>query len=100
MDPIEWITSENEARLRELKISEADLPNGYYIYNPSRNTEKLTLSEEAKLYLLNRNSGGSVADDLTDRAGLARRIQDDKENPFELQIQNAAVVQVTECYIP
>lgn len=36
LDEVEWITDENKDRIKELELSQQnDMPNGYYIYNPS-----------------------------------------------------------------
>lgn len=40
LDEVEWITVENQDRIKELELSQSDMPNGYYIYNPS--TEKIS----------------------------------------------------------
>ncbi|RGF45057.1 hypothetical protein [Roseburia sp. AF42-8] len=38
VDLIEFITDDNEERIRELNIMEDDMPDGYYIYNPDEQT--------------------------------------------------------------
>lgn len=40
VDEVEWITTENAERMQELNLAESDMPNGYYIHNPS--TDKIT----------------------------------------------------------
>lgn len=32
LDEVEWITDENQDRIKELELSQSDMPNGYYIY--------------------------------------------------------------------
>lgn len=39
LDEVEWITDENQDRINELELSPADMPNGFYIDNPS--TDKI-----------------------------------------------------------
>ncbi len=97
LDPIEWLTLQDKDRLRELGISEDNFPNGFYIYNPSQQTENLMLSSQTKIYLLSGTPGEGV---LTDRAGLTERLKKAVNNPYELQIQNGTVIQVDECYLP
>lgn len=38
VDVIEFITDDNEEKIRELNLTEDDMPDGYYIYNPDTET--------------------------------------------------------------
>ena len=38
VDIAEFITDDNTERIKELKLSEEDMPDGYYIYNPDEET--------------------------------------------------------------
>lgn len=45
-DEVEWITNENKDRIKELELTQqGDMPNGYYIYNPTSDTVTFNLSE-------------------------------------------------------
>lgn len=45
LDEVEWITDENQDRIKELELSQSDMPNGYYIYNPRTDKVSLKLGE-------------------------------------------------------
>ena len=46
VDIAEYITDEDTDRMRELNLTEGDMPDGYYIYNPDETTETLQLTKE------------------------------------------------------
>ena len=46
VDIAEYITDEETERMRELDLTEGDMPDGYYIYNPDETTETLHLTKE------------------------------------------------------
>lgn len=47
LDEIEWITNENKDRIKELGLSQHnDMPNGYYIYNPSIDTISFEIAKD------------------------------------------------------
>lgn len=45
LDIVEYITREDAERVKELKLSELDMPNGYYIYNSEVELEEFILTE-------------------------------------------------------
>lgn len=46
VDIAEWVTPEDTERVRELNLSEHDMPDGYYIYNPNQSQTVLTLTDK------------------------------------------------------
>ncbi|WHT49744.1 hypothetical protein QNH10_09805 [Sporosarcina thermotolerans] len=48
LDEVEWITDENQDRIKELKLSRSDMPNGYYINNPSTDTVSYKIAEDTE----------------------------------------------------
>lgn len=48
VDIAEYITAENSERISELKLTESDMPNGYYIYNIDTETEEYLLTENTR----------------------------------------------------
>ena len=44
-DEVEWITSEDTERMKELGLSEDDMMDGYYIYNEKEEDEALRTNE-------------------------------------------------------
>lgn len=48
-DPAEYVGQEDRQRIQELHLTEAaDMPDGYYIYNPERQTESWTLTQDTQ----------------------------------------------------
>lgn len=48
LDEVEWITSEDQDRITELGLSQSDMPNGYYINNPSTDTVSFKIGEDTE----------------------------------------------------
>lgn len=46
LDEVEWVTTEDKERMKELNLTVEDLPSGYYIYNPTAEEIKLTVNEK------------------------------------------------------
>ena len=46
IDEVEYITSENNQRIKELNLTEEDLLSGYYIYNPEEETKEYRLTSD------------------------------------------------------
>ena len=47
---IEFITDDNEEKIRELNLTEDDMPDGYYIYNPDTETIVWKLDAQTVIY--------------------------------------------------
>lgn len=46
LDFAEYITDSDAARMAELNLTDADMPSGYYIYNPDTETKTYTLTND------------------------------------------------------
>lgn len=46
IDLAEWITDEDTDRIQELQLTENDMPDGYFIYNPEETTQYFSLTED------------------------------------------------------
>lgn len=46
LDEVEVITTENKNRIAELDLKDSDMPNGYYIYNPSNEKTSFELTDK------------------------------------------------------
>ncbi len=102
LDPIEWITNEDKSRIRELKL-DGDFPDGYYIYNPTAETEKIRLSENAKISLIQWNAQNVAESDVqTDAAGLGKRLAEDGalSFPYEYTVSDGKIIALREQYVP
>lgn len=97
-DEVEWLTAEDDkARLKELGQNPDDLPDGYYIYNPSKKTENFKLSDKVEYLILNKNQISQT--EKSNAKGLEEDLKENY-NPFHLTIQNNQVVQIEEQYVP
>jgi hypothetical protein len=56
VDTVEWITDEDEDRIRELGLSEDDLIDGYYILNESSEIYTYKLSGETQYNFIDWNN--------------------------------------------
>jgi len=97
IDPIEWITKEDSARVKELGLNaEDDFPDGFYIYNPSQKTESLKLSQNVEYYVVKEHDSVTERTDLN---GLNERIKECK-SPYHFTIGNGIVLKIEEQYLP
>lgn len=66
VDIAEWITPEDTERVRELKLSEQDMPDGYYIYNPSGSQTILALTDKTQYRFIDWGRDFVSSDDLNE----------------------------------
>lgn len=52
LDEVEWVTDENQDRIKELGLSQSDMPNGYYINNPSTETVSFKITENTEYHFV------------------------------------------------
>ena len=50
IDPFVFVDQTDGYWIRELHLTEMDMPNGYYIYDPSSETEVFPLSKDTRYY--------------------------------------------------
>ncbi len=103
-DPIEWVTDDNVTRKKELGLNDKDgLPDGYYIYNPSKQTESLKLSKNCEIYIIFWNNMG-VADEerLINQDGLVKRLKEASAlgYPYHLTVKDGQIIKMQEQYVP
>jgi hypothetical protein len=55
VDTVEWITDEDEERIKELGLTEEDLPDGYYILNESSDITSYKLNNETQYNFIDWN---------------------------------------------
>ncbi len=56
LDVAEYVDSYDEERVEELKLTKADMPNGYYINNPETEIEEYTLTETTTFSFIDWNN--------------------------------------------
>ena len=82
VDMAEWITPEDKEKVRSLKLTEHDMPDGYYIHNPSRSRTILKLTADTQYRFI--DWGRSFSD------------SDEPEMPFFIEVENGAVTLIEE----
>ncbi len=102
-DPIEWVTAQDTKRMKELGLKKEDMPNGFHIYNPSKETENLKLSPNAAFDIVYWNNemveNGHMA---VSREKFAQRLNQEhaSEFPFHLTVKDDVITKVQEQYVP
>ncbi len=101
LDRIEWLTLEDEKRLKELNINPDDLPNGFYIYNPVSYPMFHQVSNEAEYSIIVSGTNGVIHRIVT----LNEFIQHldnfgEFAPPFHIITKDGYVQSITEQYVP
>ena len=105
VDVIEFVTSDNAERVNELELTEEDMPDGYYIYNPDQETIIWELNGQTVYTFIDWNGGFTGSDypeeyTTTDAEEFHRYIEtyDDAEPgmPFFFQVEDGVVKMVLE----
>lgn len=108
LDEIEWITNENEDRIKELKLTQSDMPNGYYMYNPSSDTVSFELIDNAVYNFIDwgndfvgmnedRNYSTTSKEDFIEY--LNTYVDKAAKVPFWVDIKDGHVISVTEQFV-
>ncbi|WP_432666744.1 hypothetical protein R9X47_10320 [Wukongibacter baidiensis] len=109
LDEVEWITYEDKDRIKELGLSQQnDMPNGYYIYNPSSDTVSFELNEETVYNFI--DWGNDFVDENEDRNYSTTNKEEfikylntysDKgaKVPFWIETKGGYVMRVTEQFV-
>lgn len=95
-DDLEWITLEDTERIEELGL-DGDFPNGFYLHNEVERVERLPVSEEATVWLLNWEDLANPV--KTDVQALSDFL-DQRNSLFRLTTENGVIVDVFEVYTP
>ncbi|WP_294150495.1 hypothetical protein [uncultured Clostridium sp.] len=107
VDIAEWITPEDMERVRELSLSEQDMPDGYYIYNPSRSQTILTLTGKTLYRFIDWGRDFVSSDDMkellietTDKEKFVRYLGTYEDStpgmPFFIDVENGIVSMIEE----
>lgn len=107
LDEVEWITDENQDRIKELELSQSEMPNGYYIYNPSTDKMKFKLDEDTEYHFIALESLSFIkeGDDrnysTTKKEEFLEFLNHVKSDSvvFWVEIKDGAVVNITEQFI-
>ena len=105
VDVIEFVTSENAERVNDLELTERDMPDGYYIYNPEQETVIWELNKQTVYTFIDWNRDFTGPDDpkeyTTMDAEEFRRYIETYDGaapgmPFFFQVEDGVVKMVLE----
>ena len=102
-DPIEWVTSQDTKRMKELGLTKEDMPNGFHIYNPSEQTQSLKLGKNVEFQVLYPDGdynaeGARLAGEEQFQLYLSQ--SQGTVAPYRLTVQNGEVLKIEEQYVP
>ncbi len=105
LDPIEWITEDNEERIKQLNLSEKDMPNGYYIYNPYNYPHTFEVNKDTEYSFINWSGEfGSERNyktkDMKELLQYLKTYKDGTTPPFWIVTKDGYVKSITEQYVP
>ena len=105
VDVIEYVTSDNAEKVNELGLTERDMPDGYYLYNPEQETFVWELNEQTVYSFIDWNGDFTGFDDpreytTTDAEEFHRYIETYDNAapgmPFFFQVEDGVVTMVLE----
>lgn len=108
VDEFEFITSKDKERMQELGLTEADMPNGYEIYNESEELKSFTLDENTQyhfydtsnLFVKEEDDKKYSTTDLNQfQLFLYRGDDTPSRTPFEMVIEGDKVISITEIFV-
>lgn len=103
-DRAEWVTSSQEERMNELNLSDADMPNGFYIYNPKHYLDTFIVNEYTQYHFMKKAKESDELNEYTttDRNEFYSYLSGYEEGstpPFWVQTQGGYVTNIREQYL-
>ncbi len=109
LDEVEWITDKDKDRIKELDLSEQnDMPNGYYIYNPSSDKVSFEVNEETVYNFIDWGNDFVGKDEdrnysTTNQEEFIRYLNTYSDKaakvPFWIQTKDGYVISITEQFV-
>lgn len=108
-DPVEWITPDNASRIDELQLTDLDMPNGFYVYNPREDNLAMEVSEGTEYRFIDWNrqfkplgeDRNYTTKDKEEFHEYLKSYPDLAANiPFWIETKDGYVISITEQYIP
>ncbi len=105
LDFADYISSNDRGRMVELGLSDPDLPNGYYIHNPERDTVRYRLTDQTVFNFI--DWGNDFVGEGEDRYYTTTNVEDfiryigtyngmTPKMPFFVEVEGEVVVSITE----
>lgn len=104
-DRAEWLTSNQVERMKELKLSDEDMPGGFYIYNPKHYPDAFIVNEYTQYHFMKKSPDFTELNEYTttDKNEFYNYLSGYPEGsapPFWVQTQGGYVTNVREQYLP
>ncbi len=108
IDDFEFITSKDTERIKELELTEEDMPNGYYIHNKSEDIKSFTLDEKTQYHFYDTGNLFVKEEDdkrysTTDLEQFELFLNGDDDiplhTPFEIEVQGENVISIKEIFV-
>jgi len=108
-DPVEWITLEDTQRIEDLGIESYDMPNGYYIHNPSVDILSFEVNEKTVYNFIDWGNDFVGQDEdrsysTKDKEEFIRYLNTYSDKaakvPFWIETKDSYVLSITEQYVP
>lgn len=98
-DKVEFLTEEDEERLKELEIDPNILPNGYHINNPSSYPDSFIIEKDknTKFYIID-DSGVSLKE--VKEPEFIEYAKENKDRLYEIVEEGFDLIKVSEVYLP
>ncbi|WDV45163.1 M56 family metallopeptidase [Clostridiaceae bacterium M8S5] len=99
-DQVEWLTDKDTERLKELKISPVDMPNGYYIHNPVTYPMYCEVNKQTKYNIVDWKGKGGYK--TVNKEEFDKYLKEYKSSrpPFRIVTQDGYVQSITEQFLP
>jgi len=108
IDDFEFITSEDKERVQELKLTDIDMPSGYYIHNETEDVKSFTLDENTQytfydisnLFVKEEDDKKYITTNRQEfETFLYRGTDVPIRTPFEIVTQGDQVISITEIFV-
>lgn len=104
LDAVEWLTLEDSKRLETLKIRSDELPNGFYIYNPSTDPDYYQGTEQTTFRITDRKTGvGYEEISMEEFQAYLQRVSEKEltaSHLFQIVTKDGFVQSIEEQYLP
>lgn len=101
-DEVEWITSFDTERIEELEAQgidiKDDMPNGFYIYNPSADRQNYQVNDATEYAIIDWHTVQQKTVSFEDFLGSYHSYSE--APPYQIVIDNGMVIHIGEAYIP
>lgn len=108
IDEFEFITSENTARIKELGLSDTDMPSGYYIHNKTEEVKTFTLDDKTtymfydlgNLFVKEEEDKKYTTSSRDEFKTFLYQGQDEpRRTPFEIEALGEQVISIKEIFV-